>query len=299
MAAVTVRVPAKINVYLGVGPANESGFHDLATVFQAVSVYDEVTVEAAPSMHLEVRGPWAADVPTDAANLAWRAAQLVADEAGGGTFRITIDKSIPVAGGLAGGSADAAAALVACNEVLGAPLERSRLEELASTLGSDVPFLLHGGCALGSGRGTELAPVMTRGSFHWVLATFSEGLSTATIYRDVDVLRGIGFRREPEVPESVLRGLAQGDAVLLASGLGNDLEAPAVARRPLLREVLDLGVRLGALGGIVSGSGPTCVFLADSESHALDVAAGLRHSGLVGGAVAAHGPVHGARQVAT
>ena len=218
MAAVTVRVPAKINIYLGVGPATATGFHDLATVFQAVSVYDEVTVSLADTMAIQVRGPWAHVVPADDSNLAWRAARLVADAAASDCqFDIDIDKAIPVAGGLAGGSADAAAALVACNEVLGAPLEWGMLEEIAAQLGSDVPFLLHGGCALGTGRGIELAPVMTRGSFHWVLATFTEGLSTADIYAAVDRLRGPDFDTLPEVPADVLRALAQGDAALLGA----------------------------------------------------------------------------------
>lgn len=298
MSAVTVRVPAKINLYLGVGPARPDGYHDLATVFQAVSVYDEVTVRRADAMSVQVIGPWAPEVPIDQTNLAWRAAEAVARAAAvEQAFAITIDKSIPVAGGLAGGSADAAAALVATNEVLGSSLSWDDLERLAAGLGSDVPFLLHGGSAVGTGRGIELTPVLTRGSFHWVLATFASGLSTPDMYADLDRRRGPGFTEPPEVPESALRALAQGDPHLLADQLANDLQPSAVAARAALADVLTAGRDLGALGGIVSGSGPTCMFLVGSESQALDVAAGLRASGLVNSALSVHGPVHGARVV--
>jgi 4-diphosphocytidyl-2-C-methyl-D-erythritol kinase len=267
-------------------------------VFQALSVYDKVTVSTATEMSLEVTGEWADKVPADSSNLAWRAADMVAAAYGArNAFAIAIEKSIPVAAGLAGGSADAAATLLACNEVMGATLSRDELDGMAALLGSDVPFLLHGGCALGTDRGTVLSPVMTRGTFHWVLATFSEGLSTSAMYGNLDVARGASFDTAPAVPESVMQGLARGDAHLLASAIGNDLQAPAIAAKPVLGRVLEFGLEHGALGGIVSGSGPTCAFLVASESEAIDLAVDLLGSGLVDGALHAHGPVHGARVV--
>jgi 4-diphosphocytidyl-2-C-methyl-D-erythritol kinase len=171
------------------------------------------------------------------------------------------------------------------------------LEQAAAQLGSDVPFLLHGGCAVGRGRGSELTPVLTRGNFHWVLATFFTGLSTANIYRDADRLRGADAWPDPVVPQQVLRALSQGDVELLGATLANDLQPAALAARPDLADVLELGRSLGALGGIVSGSGPTCVFLTESEVHSLDLAAALRSSGQVSAALAVHGPVHGARVI--
>ena len=295
---ITVRVPAKVNVYLGVGPVRENGFHNLATVFQALSVYDQVAVTVADEMSLSVTGAWSHAVPTDASNLAWRAAEMVSAAYGAtNAFAIEIDKRIPVAAGLAGGSADAAATLLACNEAMGATVSREELEGMAALLGSDVPFLLHGGCALGTDRGTVLSPVMTRGTFHWVLATFNEGLSTSAMYGNLDHMRGSDYDQAPEVPEVVMQGLARGDAQMLASAIGNDLQAPAIAAKPVLGRVLEFGKEHGALGGIVSGSGPTCAFLVATESDAIDLVVALMGSGLVDGALHAHGPVHGARVV--
>ena len=298
--SVTVRVPGKVNVYLGVGPREFSGYHELATIFQAVGIYDEVTVSAADSLKISGLGAFADQIPTDETNLAWKAAQLVARACGEDpNIHIQIDKSIPIAAGMAGGSADAAATLVACDTYWNAGIPRDQLDAMAATLGSDVPFMLHGGCALGVGRGDVLSPVMIRGSFHWVFATFDEGLSTAQIYEKTDEMRGLEFEAEPEVPTELLSALARGDAPALGRLLHNDLQLAATTSRPLLGRVLEQGIDSGALGAIVSGSGPTCAFLVRDESSAIDLVVALKASGLVDDVLRTHGPVHGARVIST
>jgi len=298
--SVTVRVPGKVNVYLGVGPREFSGYHELATIFQAVGIYDEVTVSAADSLTISGLGAFADRIPTDESNLAWQAAKLVARACGEEpNVHIQIDKSIPIAAGMAGGSADAAATLVACDTYWNAGIPRDQLDAMAATLGSDVPFMLHGGCALGVGRGDVLSPVMIRGSFHWVFATFDEGLSTAQIYEKTDELRGLEFEAEPEVPTELLSALARGDAPALGRLLHNDLQLAATTSRPQLGRVLEQGIDYGALGAIVSGSGPTCAFLVRDESSAIDLVVALKASGLVDDVLRTHGPVHGARVIST
>ena len=298
--SVTVRVPGKVNVYLGVGPREFSGYHELATIFQAVGIYDEVTVSAADSLTISGLGSFADQIPTDETNLVWQAAQLVARACGEEpNIHIQIDKSIPIAAGMAGGSADAAATLVACDTYWNAGIPRDQLDAMAATLGSDVPFMLHGGCALGVGRGDVLSPVMIRGSFHWVFATFDEGLSTAQIYEKTDEMRGLEFEEAPEVPTELLSALARGDAPALGRLLHNDLQLAATTSRPQLGRVLEQGIDYGALGAIVSGSGPTCAFLVRDESSAIDLVVALKASGLVDDVLRTHGPVHGARVIST
>ena len=298
--SVTVRVPGKVNVYLGVGPREFSGYHELATIFQAVGIYDEVTVSAADSLTISGLGQFADHIPIDETNLAWKAAELVARACGEEpNIHIQIDKSIPIAAGMAGGSADAAATLVACDAYWNAGIPRDQLDAMAATLGSDVPFMLHGGCALGVGRGDVLSPVMIRGSFHWVFATFDEGLSTAQIYEKTDEMRGLEFEDEPEVPTELLSALARGDAPALGRLLHNDLQLAATTSRPQLGRVLEQGIDSGALGAIISGSGPTCAFLVRDESSAIDLVLALKASGLVDDVLHTHGPVHGARVIST
>ncbi|GAA1265829.1 4-(cytidine 5'-diphospho)-2-C-methyl-D-erythritol kinase [Kitasatospora nipponensis] len=307
-ATVTVRVPAKVNVQLGVGGLRTDGFHDLANVFFAVALGDEVRAEAgAPGsgIVLTCEGPDAALVPLDATNLAARAAQLLADRHGlAPDVRLHIAKDIPVAGGMAGGSADGAAALVACDALWGLGTPMADLLALAAELGSDVPFALLGGVALGRGRGELLTPLEVSGSFHWVFATADGGLSTPAVFRECDRLReeaGTGSSDTdvptPDPSAVLLAALADGDPVALAGALGNDLQAAALSLRPALAACLAAGTEAGALGALVSGSGPTCAFLAKDEQGAQAVAAALIASGTCRTARATVGPVPGAAVV--
>jgi 4-diphosphocytidyl-2-C-methyl-D-erythritol kinase len=296
--SVTVRVPGKINLYLAVGDRRDDGYHELTTVFHAVSLVDEVTVRNADVLSLEMSGEGADQLPDDERNLAWQAAELMADHVGRAPdVSITIDKSIPVAGGMGGGSADAAAVLVAINALWELGLPRRDLNTLAAQLGSDVPFALHGGTALGTGRGEELATVLARNTFHWVLAFGDRGLSTPTVFSELDRLRDAGSPPRLGEPGPVLAALAAGDPEQLAPLLGNELQAAAVSMDPALRRVLRAGVEAGALAGIVSGSGPTCAFLCRSAPEAVDVGTQLSGAGVCRTVRVASGPVHGARVV--
>ena len=296
--SVTVRVPGKVNLFLGVGDRRPDGYHELTTVFHAVSLVDEVTVRNADVLSLQTVGEGAAELPADNRNLAWRAAELMAEHVGRAPdLEIIIDKSIPVAGGMAGGSADAAAVLVAINTLWELGVPRRDLHALAAELGSDVPFALHGGTALGTGRGEELATVLARSTFHWALAFGASGLSTASVYGEIDRLRKNGEPPRLDDPEPLLGALAGGDPRELAPLLGNDLQPAALSLDPGLRRTLRAGAEAGALAGIVSGSGPTCAFLCDSAAAALDVGTELAGAGVCRTVRVASGPVHGARVV--
>ncbi len=296
---VRVRVPAKVNLSLSVGPRRTDGYHDLVTVFHAVGLYDEVVVDAVTpgsGVTLSVSGPGSEALPRDDGNIAVRAALLAAQAAGRDPdLAIAIDKAIPIAGGMAGGSADAAAVLTACAALWAPALDADTLHGLAAELGSDVPFLLRGGTMLGSGRGEILTPVLTRGEFHWVVAVSDEGLSTPAVYAELYRLRGDEKVPAPAVADDLLFALRTGDAQALGLALRNDLQDAALSLRPSLARVLDAGNELGALGGLVSGSGPTCVFLGRSREHALDIAVGLTTTGLVRTVRHAVGPVPGAQ----
>jgi 4-diphosphocytidyl-2-C-methyl-D-erythritol kinase len=294
---VTVRVPAKINLHLAVGPLRDDGFHDLVTVFHAVSLFDEVSVAPSDAPGIEVYGEGVSEVPADETNLAWRAVQLLADRADRDPdVRLVLRKGIPVAGGMAGGSADAAAALVGLSTLWKLDLNRDELSGLAAELGSDVTFALYGGTALGTGRGEQIVPVLSRHTQHWVIALHRGGLSTPSVFRELDRLRGDSSPSERPV-EPVLEALAGGDPRQLALSLGNDLQAAAVSMAPDLRRTLRAGVGAGALAGLVSGSGPTCAFLCSSAEAAIDVAAELAGVGVCRTVRVAHGPVPGARVV--
>ena len=296
--SVTVRVPGKVNLYLAVGDRREDGFHELTTIFQAVSLLDEVTVRNADVLSLELVGEGADKLPTDERNLAWRAAELMAEHVGRAPdVSIVIDKSIPVAGGMAGGSADAAAVLVAMNSLWELNVPRRDLRMLAARLGSDVPFALHGGTALGTGRGEELATVLSRNTFHWVLAFAESGLLTPTVFAELDRLREAVDPPRLPGPGPVLAALAAGDAEQLAPLLGNELQAAAVSLEPGLRRALRAGMEAGSLAGIVSGSGPTCAFLCASAASAVDVGTELSAAGVCRTVRVATGPVAGARVV--
>ncbi|MEY7973017.1 4-(cytidine 5'-diphospho)-2-C-methyl-D-erythritol kinase [Saccharomonospora xinjiangensis] len=296
---VTVRVPSKINLHLSVGDLRDDGYHDLTTVFQALSLTDEVTVFVTTEPGIEVSGEGAGLVPTDDGNLAMRAVRALAGHVGkpheADRVRVVIRKGIPVAGGMAGGSADAAATLLACSTLWNLDLHRDELAEIAATLGSDVPFALYGGTALGTGRGEQLVPVLSRHTFHWVLAFDQRGLSTPKVYGELDRLRDAGDPPRVGSPEALLEALTSGDPRQLGLLLGNDLQAAAVSLRPGLRRTLRAGVTAGALAGVVSGSGPTCAFLCSDGDSALKVAAELAGAGVCRTVRVAHGPVQGAR----
>lgn len=299
--SVHVRAPGKINVYLGVGGRHDDGYHALATVFQAVSLYEDVIARPSVGFSLTVSGVDDPDsVPLDDRNLAMRAAKLLAsatDHRGG--VELEIRKSVPVAGGMGGGSADAAAALVACDALWGTNLPPARLHELAARLGADVPFALHGGTAVGTGRGDQLNPALARGRFDWVLVTSSQGLSTPVVYSTLDALRAEdgALADDPplslDVPIPVLQALRSGSPSQLGESMHNDLEVAALHERGDLQDTLRDGMLAGALRGIVSGSGPTVAFLCDGADDAQHVQAVLQRDGRE--ALHVHGPVPGAR----
>ncbi|WP_167477930.1 4-(cytidine 5'-diphospho)-2-C-methyl-D-erythritol kinase [Nocardia arthritidis] len=297
---VTVRAPSKVNLHLGVGDLRADGYHDLTTVFQALSLSDDLEIAPAASLTVRVSGEGAAEVPTDRTNLVWKAAVRLAHLAGRAPLvEIAIAKGIPVAGGMAGGSADAAATLVGLNELWDLGLSRDELSGIAAELGSDVPFALQGGTALGTGRGERLLPVLSRNTFHWVIALAKGGLSTPAVYAELDRLRENGNPPRLGEPQRLMQALAAGDPKLLAPLLGNDLQAAALSLKPELRRTLRAGVGAGALAGLVSGSGPTCAFLCDSEAAAVAVAAELAGAGVCRSVRTASGPVPGARVLET
>ncbi|MEV6906466.1 4-(cytidine 5'-diphospho)-2-C-methyl-D-erythritol kinase [Amycolatopsis sp. NPDC051071] len=298
---VTVRVPAKVNLHLAVGDVRPDGYHELVTVFQALSLTDEVTVAVTEEPGVEVYGEGEGSVPTGANNLAWKAAQALAAHVGKSDgeskVRVVLRKGIPVAGGMAGGSADAAATLVGLASLWKLDIARDELAGIAAKLGSDVPFALYGGTALGTGRGEQLVPVLSRHTFHWVLAFDQRGLSTPRVFGELDRLREEGSPPRIGSHAPVVEALASGDPRQLALLLGNDLQAAAVSLRPGLRRTLRAGVNAGALAGTVSGSGPTCAFLCADAQSAVEVAAELSGAGVCRTVRVAHGPVPGARLV--
>lgn len=301
MPSVTARAPAKVNVGLSVGAPRKDGFHDVATAYHAISLHDELVAAEADELSISVTtsdGEPVDGVPQDRTNLAVAAALALAERAGVEPLvRLHVTKAIPVAGGMAGGSADAAAALVACDALWRTGLSRTELLELAAGLGSDVPFSLVGGTALGTGRGEVLTPVLARGRFEWVVAIADDGLSTPEVYAECDRLREGRVLPDPRVPDGLMAALRSGDADALGAALHNDLQEAACSLRPELRETLETGAEAGALGGIVSGSGPSVALLARSKEHAIDIAVALSATGTCRSVRRAHGPVAGARVI--
>ncbi|MEU2438238.1 4-(cytidine 5'-diphospho)-2-C-methyl-D-erythritol kinase [Streptomyces rubradiris] len=293
--SVTVRVPAKVNVQLAVGAARPDGFHDLANVFLAVGLYDEVTVTPAAELRITCDGPDAGQVPLDRSNLAARAAIALAGRRGiEPNVHLHIAKDIPVAGGMAGGSADGAGALLACDTLWGTGASREELLEICAELGSDVPFSLVGGAALGVGRGERLTALEVGGTFHWVFAMAGRGLSTPAVFREFDRLAEGREIPEPVASADLLAALAKGDADGLAAAVSNDLQPAALSLFPELADTLAAGRDAGALAALVSGSGPTTAFLARDAESAEKVAEALRVSGTCGAVRVAAGPVAGA-----
>ena len=297
---VRVRVPAKINLHLGVGELRPDGFHELTTIYHAIALYDEVSARRGDQLTLTMEGEGAGVLPLDESNLVLRAARALADATGVPAHaRLHLRKQIPIAGGLAGGSADAAAALVACDALWGTGLSRDELAALAAGVGSDVPFLVHGGTALGTGRGETVSPVLARSNaWHWVVAVADGGLSTPAVYRELDRLRAADAAEPPlGPPDDLLAALRQRDPAVLAAALGNDMQVAALSLRPSLAGTLAAGRKGGALAALVSGSGPTCVFLAVDAAHAAALAADLAAGETCRTALVATGPVAGARVV--
>ena len=303
---VHVRTPGKLNLYFEVGSVQADGYHDVASAYQAVSLYEDVWAEPADDFTVSVVGTVdISGVPADDRNLALRAARLLAKKCGyRGGVHLDIHKHVPVAGGMGGGSADAAAALVACDALWGTDVGGAELHRLAARLGADVPFALVGGTAIGTGRGDQLSPALAKGRFDWVVVTSGEGLSTPEVYGHLDTLRAEGrieqaptdigrSPRAPEVDPGVLHALRAGDAVALAERVRNDLQAAALSLRSPLRGILELGEQSGALVGMVSGSGPTLAFLVGEPESALELQVTLSAAGLT--ALHVHGPVSGAK----
>lgn len=296
---VVARVPAKVNLQLSVGPLGSDGFHEVTTVFQAISLFDDVTVATAQvgeGIKISISGQTSSGVPVDNSNLAVKAAELMIKNYDLPTdLIIKLKKEIPVAGGMAGGSADAAGVIVGLDSLFELGLSRDEMEIVGSKIGSDVPFSICGGVAIGTGRGDQITPALAKGSYNWVLALSGQGLSTPSVYQECDRLREGLSISSPAVSEQLMQALRAGDAKALGKSLTNELQSAACSLRPALRLVLDVGVDYGALGGIVSGSGPTVAFLVSDDDHAMDLTVALSASGVVSSVVRATGPAHGAR----
>ena len=274
--------PAKVNLHLGVGDVRADGYHDLTTVFQAVNVRETVRLTVDTEAERVTQGPVVTgmstrfrirepgeDIDTEK-NLAWRAVEAVAAEhrrtfsAPLPPVRIAVDKRVFVAGGMAGGSADAAAALVAANEFIaefgGGRLTDDTLVRLGKTLGADVPFCLMGGTALGTGRGDDLVEMMARGEYAWVFINPGLALPTGQTFSRLDDMRHDNPALVPHMDTTALaQALVTGDPRRVAAALHNDLEPAAVALRPQLRRLLTVASECG-LNAVVSGSGPTVAF---------------------------------------
>ena len=296
---VIARVPAKVNLQLAVGPLGNDGFHEVTTVFQAISLFDDVTVETAAEnngISIQVTGQTSTGVPSDSSNLAVKAATLMIKNYDlPSDINIKLKKEIPVAGGMAGGSADAAGVIVGLDSLFELGLSRDEMEMVGSKIGADVPFSICGGVAIGTGRGDQITPALFKGSYNWVLALSGQGLATPSVYAECDRLREGLSISTPVVSEQLMQALRAGDAKALGKSLSNDLQPAACSLRPALRLVLDVGLDYGALGGIVSGSGPTVAFLVKDDEHAMDLTVALSGSGVVSSVVRASGPTNGAR----
>jgi len=294
---VRVRVPGKINLALRVGRVREDGYHELATIFQAVSLYDDVTaLPARDGITCEVLGAQAHKIGVGEDNLAWRAADLLkqAYDVSEG-IHLVIDKRIPVAGGMAGGSADAAGSLLACARFWGLRISVDDLMRLGAQLGADVPFPLMGGCAIGLGKGETLTPMLSRGVYHWVLGFSASQLSTPEVFRRFDELSPSHTIPEiPDIPQDLMVALISGDPARVGERLINDLGAAACSLLPELNTTLRAGREAGCLGAIISGSGPTVAFLTQSEEAAADLGVTLSCLGIAKDIRLVTGPVGGA-----
>ena len=294
-SAVRARVPAKINLHLGVSDVRPDGYHRLRTVYQAISVYDELIVKNAPTLRMSLTGEGEGELPLDDDNLVIRAARALAEEHGvTAGADIQLHKRIPLAGGLAGGSADAAGALLACARLWGVDVDTASLAAIGARLGSDIPFCLYGGNALGTGHGERIESLPVGATLHWVVAVADGQLSTPRVYSELDYLRAAGVGEYHGDTDALVTELRVGDAESVAPLLHNDMQAAAIGLRPAIAEVLDVGLADGALAGMVSGSGPTVLLLARDDHHAHALAGRVRLRGVARDVLTAHGPVQGA-----
>lgn len=307
--AVSVSAPGKVNLFLALGAASPDGYHPLNTIFAQIGLSETVTVSPLKSLATTAPQPGSApaaqpdsapalaapatqtgsprielaltrpdsNVPLDHTNLAYRAAQAVAQQAAQRGLdtpdvHILLDKAVPVAGGMAGGSADAAATLKACNEFWRVGLSLEELAQLGAQLGADVPFGLYGGVALGTGRGDLIEPLKAApGPYYWTFALQDEGLSTAAVFKHFDAT----VQAPPAAdmpPEQLLAALEAGDVTEVSRHIRNDLQATAIELRPELGQLIDLAEKAGALVAMVSGSGPTVAALSSSRAAAERVA---------------------------
>ncbi|MFJ3837516.1 4-(cytidine 5'-diphospho)-2-C-methyl-D-erythritol kinase [Streptomyces sp. NPDC090054] len=299
--SIAVQVPAKVNLQLSVGGRRDDGFHELASIYLAVSCFDSVTLTPAEELRVTVSGAGAGAVPADESNIAAQAVKLLAEERGiHPGVHVHIDKRIPVQGGMAGGSADAAGALVGCNALWNLGISRQGLVSLGAELGSDVPFSVLGGAAYGSGRGERLTSLPTGVTYHWVFATADFGLSTPEVFAEQERRRrdaGLPWAADaipsPQMSRKLVDALVDGNVAALAEGLSNDLEPVAMSMRPELARTFKAGTSAGALAGILCGSGATVGFLVSDRREAETVAEQLLASGTCTSAHIAHGPVPG------
>ena len=258
---ISAKAQGKINLVFQVGPVRPDGYHDVASIYQALGLEEKVSVEPSDSWTVEVSGrvPGIDAVPTGEDNIVIVAAKALALYAGLANpqpMRFVIEKQIPVAGGMAGGSADAAAALVALNEAWSLGLEQQQLMQVGAQVGADVPFALLGGTAFGQGTGTELTPISGQPELFVVLVFAPFGLSTKDVFEAFD-------RVQPE-GDRVDSNLADYYQDLIGT---NSLLPAALSLRPELAHTLDL--QLGLSGGYLSGSGPTVWFYSQSYAKAL------------------------------
>lgn len=268
---VVVEAPAKVNLSLQVGKLREDNYHDLCTVFVALTLTDTVTLtRKEEQITFELQGGDEESLGPVEKNLAVRAAHLIRDTYGDPSMgaHILLEKRIPVAAGLAGGSADAAATLLACSELWGLRLSRMDLMDLGAQLGADVPFALLGGVAIGRGRGDELAPVLFRGTYHWVIVYQEDGLSTAEAFNMLDFERSRNGVASLNREEEVLRSLMTGDPSLLAMALSNDFQELVREARPEIDQLFEFIDETEALGAVLCGSGPSVAFLCPDLSTA-------------------------------
>jgi 4-diphosphocytidyl-2-C-methyl-D-erythritol kinase len=297
--------PGKINLYFGVGALREDGYHQVASLYQALNLREYVVATDALDWRVSVTGSLPeqhlAGVPTDKSNLVVESAWFVAAEAGienPAPTSFAIQKHVPVAGGMGGGSADAAAALLAINDLWCTGISPKKLRESAGALGADVPFALMGETAIGKGIGDKLELVADLPTFHWVLVPNEFGLSTPSVYAKLDELRaarGVDPTTvaKAKVPAALLDALKSGDPNAVAPLLHNDLQEAALALRPELATLLQAGIDAGALAAMVSGSGPTLALLAANAADAHAIA--LRMRLYASNALATSGPAAGAR----